>query len=138
MRNNSSIRGTPIEATDSSYASSGLAPVSILSTAFGANVYVANSTGSNSAAGNLAAFAVTVAGSAYSLTALSSQVSTGVSSSSLAEDSTGSVVLLVNSGGSSDLDVHTFNTANPGMLDPAFAFATGSDRVGALSIAAAP
>jgi hypothetical protein len=138
MRNNSSIRGTPVEATDSSYASSGLAPVSILSTANGVNVYVANSTGSNSAAGNLSAFAVTVAGWADSLTELSSQVSTGVSSSSLAEDSTGSVVLLGNSGGSPDLDVYTFNTANPGMLDPAFAFETGSDPVGALSIAAAP
>lgn len=134
----SSIGGTPIEATGSPYASGGLAPISILPTASGANVYVANSTGSNSAAGSLAAFAVTVAGSAYSLTALSGQVATGISSAGLAEDSTGSVVLLVNSGGSPDLNVYTFDTANPGMLDPALAFATGNDPVGALAIAAAP
>ncbi|MDR3726571.1 MAG: hypothetical protein P4K86_05975 [Terracidiphilus sp.] len=134
----SSISGTPVEATGSPYASGGLAPVSILPTAFGANVYVANSTGSNSAAGNLAAFAVNVAGSAYSLTALSGQVATGISPSGLAQDSTGSVVLLVNSGGSPDLDVYIFDTANPGTLDPAFAFATGKDPVGALAIAAVP
>lgn len=134
----SSIGGTPVEAAGSPYASGGLAPVSILPNASGANVYVANSTGSNSTVGNLAAFAVNVAGSAYSLTALTGQVATGISPSGIAEDSTGSVVLLVNSGGSPDLDVYTFDTANPGVLDPAFSFATGTDPVGALAIAAAP
>jgi 6-phosphogluconolactonase (cycloisomerase 2 family) len=133
-----SIGGTPVEATGSPYASGGLAPVSILPTASGANVYVANSTGSSTIAGNIAAFAVTVAGSAYSLTALTGQVATGISPSGLAQDSTGSVVLLVNSGGSPDLDVYTFDTASPGMLDSTFTFATGTDPVGALAIAAAP
>lgn len=134
----SSIGGTPVEAAGSPYASGGPAPVSILPIASGANVYVANSTGSNSTTGNLAAFAVTVAGSAYSLTALTGQVATGISPSGLAQDSTGSVVLLVNSAGSPDLDVYTFDTTTPGMLDPAFSLATGTDPVGALAIAAAP
>jgi DNA-binding beta-propeller fold protein YncE len=134
----SSISSTPFEVTGSPYTSSGLAPVSILPSVSGANVYVANSTGSSTTAGNIAAFAVTVAGSAYSLTALSGQVATGISPSGIAEDSTGSVVLLVNSGGSPDLDIYTFDSTNPGILDPTFAFATGTDPAGALAIAAAP
>jgi hypothetical protein len=81
---------------------------------------------------------LTVSGTAYSLTALSSTASTGTSPAGLAEDSTGSVVLLVNSSGGPDLDVYSFDATTPGKLDPALTAATGTDPVGALAIAAAP
>jgi hypothetical protein len=64
--------------------------------------------------------------------------SVGVTPAGMAEDSTGSVVLLVNSGGSPDLDVYTFDATTLGNLDYAFSFATGTDPVGARAIAAAP
>jgi 6-phosphogluconolactonase (cycloisomerase 2 family) len=134
----SSLSGTPAEVTGSPYASGGLTPVSILPAASGAYVYVANATVSNSSTGSIAEFALTVSGTAYSLTALSSTASTGVSPADLAEDSTGSVVLLVNSGGGPDLDVYSFDTTTPGKLDPALTAATGTDPVGALAIAATP
>jgi 6-phosphogluconolactonase (cycloisomerase 2 family) len=134
----SSLGGTPAEVTGSPYASGGLTPVSILPAASGAYVYVANATVSNSSTGSIAEFALTVSGTAYSLTALSSTASTGVTPAALAEDSTGSVVLLVNSGGGPDLDVYSFDTTTPGKLDPALTAATGTDPVGALAIAAAP
>ena len=134
----SSLGGTPAEVTGSPYASGGLTPVSILPAASGAYVYVANATVSNSSTGSIAEFALTVSGTAYSLTALSSTASTGVTPAALAEDSTGSVVLLVNSGGSPDLDVYSFDATTPGKLDPALTAATGTDPVGPLAIAAAP
>jgi hypothetical protein len=56
----------------------------------------------------------------------------------MAEDSTGSVVLLVNSGGTPDLDVYTFDATTSGKLDSALTSATGTDPVGAVAIAAAP
>lgn len=134
----SSLNATPVEVTGSPYSSGGLTPVSILPTASGAYVYVANATVSNSSTGSIAGFALTVAGTAYSLTPLSSTASTGVSPAGLAEDSTGTVVLLVNSGGSPDLNVYSFDTTTAGKLDPALTAATGTDPVGALAIAAAP
>jgi hypothetical protein len=56
----------------------------------------------------------------------------------MAEDSTESMVILVNSGGSPDLDVYSFDATIPGKLDFAFTFATGTDPVGAAAISAAP
>jgi hypothetical protein len=135
----SSLSSTPTEITGSPYLSGGLTPVSILPTASDAYVYVANATVSNSSAGNIAGFAVTVTGTTYSLIALSSgSVSAGTSPAGLAEDSTGSVVLLVNSGGTPDLDVYSFDTTTAGKLDSELTAATGTDPVGALAIAAAP
>ncbi len=134
----SSLGVTPTEVTGSPYASGGLTPISILPAASGGYVYVANASVSNSSTGSLAGFAVTATGTAYSLTALSSAASTGASPAGLAEDSSGSVVLLVNSGGSPDLDVYTFDTTTAGKLDSALTAATGTDPVGALAIGAAP
>jgi 6-phosphogluconolactonase (cycloisomerase 2 family) len=133
-----SLSSTLTEATGSPYASGGLTPVSILPIASGGYVYVANSTVSNSTTGSITGFAVPVNGSAYSLTQLNSSASTGVSPACLAEDSTGLVVLLVNSGGSPDLNVYTFDANTPGNLDSVLTFATGTDPVAALAIAAAP
>jgi 6-phosphogluconolactonase (cycloisomerase 2 family) len=115
-----------------------LTPVSILPTAYGGYVYVANSTVSNSSTGNIAGFAISASSNAYSLTSLSGTTAAGTTPADLAEDSTGSVVLLVNSGGSPDLDVYTFDTTTLGKLDSALTFSTGTDPVGALAIAAAP
>jgi len=134
----STLGGTPTEATGSPFASGGLTPFSILPTASGAYVYVANSTVSNSTTGNIAEFAVSQSGTAYTLKPLAATASAGVSPTGIAEDSTGSVVLLVNSGGTPDLDVYTFDTTTAGKLDYALSFATGTDPVGALGIAAAP
>jgi 6-phosphogluconolactonase (cycloisomerase 2 family) len=134
----SSLSGTPVEVSGSPYPSGGMTPVSILPSASGAYVYVANSTVSNSSTGNVAGFSMTATTTAYSLSPLSSTASTGTTPADLAEDSTGSVVLLANSGGGPDLDVYTFDTTTLGKLDSAFTFATGTDPVGALAIAAAP
>jgi 6-phosphogluconolactonase len=133
-----SLSGTPAEISGSPYASGGLTPISILPTASDAYVYVANATVSNSSTGSIAGFALTGVGTAYSLKPISSAASTGTSPAGLAEDSTGSVVLLVNSGGSPDLDVYTFDATTAGKLDSALTGATGTDPVGALAIAAAP
>jgi len=133
-----SLTGTPSEIGGSPFASGGLTPVSILPSAGGAYLYVANSTVSNSSTGNIAGFSVTATGTNYSLASLNATVSGGTSPAGLAEDSTGSVVLLVNSGGSPDLNVYTFDTTNQGSLDSALTFATGTDPVGALAIAATP
>ena len=134
----SSLSSTPDEVSGSPYPSGGITPVSILPSSSGAYVYVANATVSNSSTGNVAEFSVTASATAYLLSPLSSTASTGTTPADLAEDSTGSVILLVNSGGSPDLDVYTFDTTTPGKLDAAFTFATGTDPVGALAIAAAP
>jgi 6-phosphogluconolactonase (cycloisomerase 2 family) len=133
-----SLGGTLTEVTGSPFASGGLTPVSILPIASGAYVYVANSSVSSSTSGSITGFAVSVNGSAISMTQLNGNASVGVAPSGMAEDSSGSVVLLVNSGGSPDLDVYTFDATTPGILDSAFSFATGTDPVGARAVAAAP
>jgi 6-phosphogluconolactonase (cycloisomerase 2 family) len=133
-----SLSGTLTEVTGSPYPSGGLTPVSILPLASGTYVYVANAAVSNSSTGNVTGFTVTATGTAYSLSALSSTASAGTTPARLAEDSTGSVVLLVNSGGNPDLDVYSFDTTTPGKLDSALTSSTGTDPVGALGIAAAP
>ncbi len=134
----SSLSGTLTEITGSPFASGGLTPISILPEASGTVVYVANETVSSSSTGSITGYAVSVSGSSYSLTQISGSPSVGVTPAGMAEDSTGSVVLLVNSGGSPDLDVFTFDTTTSGKLDSALTFATGTDPVGAVAIAAAP
>jgi len=135
----SSLSKTPTEVTGSPYASGGLTPVSILPTADGAYLYVGNSTVSSSSTGNVTGFTVTSTGTAYSLTALGgAAVAGGTTPAGLAEDSTRSIVLLVNSGGSPDLDVYSFDTTTLGQLDSVLTSSTGTDPVGAIAVAAAP
>jgi 6-phosphogluconolactonase (cycloisomerase 2 family) len=131
----SSLSGTPIEIPGSPYASGGLTPASILPIATGAYVYVANSTVSNSSTGNVSGFAITPSGTTYALTALSSTAAGGTTPEDLAEDSTGSVVLLVNSGGNPDLEAFSFDTTSPGKLDSVLTSSTGTDPVGAIAVA---
>jgi 6-phosphogluconolactonase (cycloisomerase 2 family) len=130
--------GTPSEITGSPFASGGLTPISILPTANGSYVYVANSTVSNSSTGNITGFQLSSSGTTYSITSLSATAAGGITPAGLAEDSTGTVILLVNSGGSPDLAAFTFDATTPGKLDSALTAATGTDPVGAKAIAALP
>jgi len=136
--NYASLSGTLTEVTGSPFASGGLTPVSILPTSSGAYVYVANSSASSSTSGSITGFAVSASGSTYSMTQLNMSASVGITPAGMAEDSSGTVVLLANSGGSPDLNVYTFDATTLGKLDSAFSLATGTDPVGARAIAAAP
>jgi 6-phosphogluconolactonase (cycloisomerase 2 family) len=129
---------TLVEITGSPYASGGLAPYSILPVSTGDFIYVANRTVSGSSTGNISGFAVTSTGTVYSLTALSSTVAAGITPVGLAEDSTSNFVLVVNSGGSPDLEAYVFDTTTAGQLDSVVSAATGTDPVVAGAIAAAP
>ena len=123
------------EISGSPYQSGGIGPAVILPTTN--YVYVANKTVSGSNNGNIAGFAITTTGTVYSLTAIST-ISGGVSTIGLAEDSTGTYILAVNSSGSPDLNVFTFDTTTPGKLDSYTTASTGSDPVQAAAIAAVP
>jgi hypothetical protein len=133
-----SLSGVLAEITGSPFASGGLTPVSILPIASGTAVYVANSTVSSSTTGTISGFTVSAIASGYSLTPVSSSPLTGITPAGLAEDSTKTVVLLVNSGGTPDLDAYTFDAMTSGKLDSGFTSSTGTDPVGAVAIAAAP
>jgi 6-phosphogluconolactonase (cycloisomerase 2 family) len=136
--NYSSLTGTPGEVSGSPFATGGLEPSAILPTASGNYVYVANATVSNSSTGNISGFAVATTGAIYSLSALSSPTTAGVTPEGLAEDSTGNVLLLVNAGGSPDLAAYTFDAVTPGKLDSLLTSATGTDPVGARAVVSAP
>jgi hypothetical protein len=73
----------------------------------------------------------------YSLTAVNT-IGTGTSPVGLAEESTSTYVLAVNSGGSPDLNSYTFDTTTAGKLDASVTAATGTDPVQAVAIAAIP
>jgi 6-phosphogluconolactonase (cycloisomerase 2 family) len=140
-----SLGATVIEVSGSPYPSGGLAPYSILptphGTGAGAYVFVANRTVSGSTKGNITGFALTTTGTTYTLTALSSTVSAGTFPVSLAQDSSGTYILVVNAGsgtsagGSPDLEAYTMSA---GKLTSALTSATGTDPVAAMAIAAAP
>jgi hypothetical protein len=123
------------EITGSPYASTGIGPSAILPTTN--YVYVANKSVSGSNTGNITGFAITTTGTVYSLTAVST-IATGISTIGLAEDSTGTYVLAVNSSGTPDLNAFTFDTTTAGKLDSYATSATGSDPTQAIAIAAIP
>ena len=130
------------EVSGSPFATGGLAPVAIAPTRYGANagnfVYVANRTVNGSSTGNIAGFTVTTSGSTSTLTALSSTASAGITPLGLAQDNTGSYLLVVNSGGTPDLGAYSFDSTTAGALDVALSTATGTDPVQASAIAVAP
>jgi 6-phosphogluconolactonase (cycloisomerase 2 family) len=126
---------TLAEVMGSPYASAGLAPYSILPEAKGNYVYVANRTVSGSSSGNIAGFSFTSTGTVYSLTALANPVVTGVTPVSLAEESLDTYLLVVDSGGSPDLEAYTMSS---GALTSAITSATGTDPVQPGAIASAP
>jgi 6-phosphogluconolactonase (cycloisomerase 2 family) len=133
---------TLVEVSGSPFATGGLAPYAIAPTLYGANkgsyVYVANRTVSGSSTGNIAGFAVSTSGSTPTLTPISSSASAGINPLGMTQDSTGNYLLVVNSGGSPDLQAFTFDSTTAGKLDSALTSATGTDPVQASAIAALP
>lgn len=128
--------GTTItELTGSPYATGGTGPAAILPTAD--YVYVANKAVSGSTSGNITGFAITSTGSVFSLAAVNT-VTAGIGTIGLAEESTSTYLLAVNSGGTPDLNAFTFDTTTPGKLDASTTAATGSDPTQAVAIAAVP
>jgi DNA-binding beta-propeller fold protein YncE len=134
--NYASLSSTLVESPGSPYPSGGVSPNAILAATSGQYTYVANDQGA-SAAGNIAGFTLQVSESAYTLTT-GSTTAAGKDPIGLAEESTGAYVLLIDSGGSPDLEAFTFDSTTAGKLDSALSAATGTDPVQAVSIAAAP
>lgn len=135
--NYASLTSTLAESPGSPYASGGLAPNAILPATGGTYTYVANGKGATSA-GVISGFSIQVSQSAYSLTALSGATAAGIAPAGLAEENTGKYVLLIDSGGTPDLEAFTFDSTTAGKLDSAFTASTGTDPVDAVSLAAAP
>jgi len=112
------------------YPSGGTTPHAILAASNG-YVYVANWQGASS--GIVTAFLLNA--STPSLTLQSNTVATGDEPYSMAVDSTGDFVMVVNSQGSPYFNAFTFDTTNTGQLD---ASATGSTAAGPVAIVAVP
>jgi 6-phosphogluconolactonase (cycloisomerase 2 family) len=123
--------GGVTEITGSPYSIGGTGPSSILPTADGNYVYVANQSVSGSSTGNIAALSVT----ATALTSIGNVAAGPSGKIGLAEDSTGSYVLAVDFSGNPDLEAYTMSV---GALTSVLTTATGTDPVGAVAIAAAP
>ncbi len=121
------------EVTGSPYNSGGTGPSAILPTA--SYVYVANRAVSGTTTGNISGFAITATGTVYSLTAVNT-IASGISTVGLAEDSTNTYLLAVNSGGTPDLSTYTFDATTAGKLDASATAATGTDPAGAIAIVA--
>jgi hypothetical protein len=124
------------EITGSPYPTGGTGPSAILA---GTDlVYVANKAVSGSTDGNITGFSLGSTGTTtttYSLTTIST-VSGGLSTMSLAEDSTGTYLLAVNLGGNPDLSTFTFDATTTGKLDAAATAATGTDPAQATVVVA--
>lgn len=129
------------EISGSPFATGGLAPLAILPLRYGSNagnyVYIANRV-NGSSTGSITAFSVATSGSTYSLAALSSSATAGITPVGITQDTTGNYLLVVNSGGSPDLQAFTFDSTTAGKLDAALTSATGTDPVQASAIAAVP
>jgi 6-phosphogluconolactonase len=133
---NIGANSTLTEVTGSPYATGGIGPSAILPTTH--YVYVANKAVSGSNSGNITAFALTTTGTTVTLTAVASgTIAAGVSPLGLSEDSTGTYILAVNSGGSPDLNAYTISST--GALTSYATVSTGSSTPQqAVAIAAIP
>lgn len=129
---------TLVELSGSPYPTGGLAPYFILPMSSGKLVYIANRTVSGSTTGTIAGFTVTASGSNFSLAPLSTTANAGVAPVDMAVDSTGTYLMVVNSGGLPDLSVFTFDSTTAGKLNSALSAPTGIDPVQASAIAALP
>jgi hypothetical protein len=123
------------EISGSPYATGGVGPSAILPTTN--YIYVANKAVTGSSSGNITGFAITLTGTVYSLTSIST-ISAGPSTVGLAEDSSGTYILAVNSSGNPDLSAYTFDSTTAGKLDAYATASTGNDPVQAVAIAAVP
>jgi 6-phosphogluconolactonase (cycloisomerase 2 family) len=133
---------TLVEVSGSPFATGGLAPSFILPLVYGTYkyeyVYVANRTVSGTTTGSIAGYSVTTSGTTYSLSALSSSATAGITPVAMAQDSTGNYLLVVNSGGSPDLAAYTLDATTGGKLDSDLTTNTGTDPVEASAVAAVP
>jgi 6-phosphogluconolactonase len=131
-----------IELAGSPFASGGLSPAEILPLPYGANkgnyVYVANQFVSGSSVGLIKGFIVSSSGSTYSLSAMGTTTATGIGPVGMTQENNGNYLLVVNSGGSPDLQAFTFDSSNAGKLVSAISSATGTDPVQVSAVAAAP
>ena len=118
------LRGSP-------YATGGTGPISIQPSADGNYVYVANQSVSGSSTANITSFSVATTG----LTSIGTVAAGPSGQIGLAEDSNHSFLLAVDFAGSPDLEAYTMNS---GALTSVLSVATGTDKVGAIAIAAAP
>jgi 6-phosphogluconolactonase (cycloisomerase 2 family) len=109
-----------------------LGPSSIVVDPTNTYVYVANK-GANVISG------YTLAASG-SLTPLSNSptISTGSAPVSMSLDSTGQYLLVINNGGSPDLQVFSFDATNAGALDLVTSGSTGTDPTGPISLSVVP
>lgn len=116
----------------SPFATGGTGPSSILPTANGDYVYVANQSVSGASTDNVTGFSVT----ATALTQVGTTTASGPTGSMrLAEDSTGSYLLATDFAGGPDLQIFSISS---GSLSSVYTGATGSDPTGAITIVAAP
>lgn len=123
------------EVTGSPFATAGTGPSSILATA--TYVYVANrAVAGNGNGGNITAYPVTSSGASYSLGTLINTVAAGTSTLGLAEDSTSTYVLAVNSTGSPGVNAYTFDTTTAGQLDSYASITITGNSVTPIAIAA--
>jgi 6-phosphogluconolactonase (cycloisomerase 2 family) len=124
------------EISGSPYATAGTGPSAILPLAN--YVYVANKAVSGATTGNISGFPIVNTAGVYSLGAIINTIAAGTSTVGLAEENTGTYLLAVNSGGSPDLSVFTFDSTTPGKLVAGATVATGTDPVRATAILALP
>lgn len=118
------------EASGSPYASGGSGPYSIVASSNG-YVYVANWSGTS--AGNITGFLLNASSS--SLTPQSNPAATGNLPNSMALDSTGDFMLVVNKQGTPTFNAYTFDSSTTGKLD---SLLTGSTGDGPIAIVAVP
>jgi 6-phosphogluconolactonase (cycloisomerase 2 family) len=94
-------------------------------------VYVANST-----ANVITGYTL---GTGGSLTPLStSPFASGTTPTAMSLDSTGTYLFVVNSGGSPDMQVFSFDSTTAGKLDSVTSVATGTDPTGAVALSVVP
>ncbi len=121
------------EITGSPYPSQGVGPSSILPSADGNYVYVANGSVLNSSTDNIASFSV----STGSLTYIATATAGPTGKMGLAEDSTGGYLMAVDYAGSPDLQIFTMSS---GTLTSVASVATTNQTTaaGPIAIAALP
>jgi 6-phosphogluconolactonase (cycloisomerase 2 family) len=108
-----------------------LGPKSIVVDPTNTYVYVAYSTSNDIVGYTL--------GTGGTLTELSSSpFSTGSQPTAMSLDSTGKYLFVVNSGGSPDMQVFSFNATTAGKLDSVTSVATGTDPTGAVALSVVP
>lgn len=103
------------EISGSPFATGGTGPSSILATT--SYVYVANRAVSGSSTGNITGFPVTSSGTTYGLGTLINTIAAGTNTLGLAEDSSNTYLLAVNSNGSPGVSAYNFDATTAGKLD---------------------